>query len=41
MTTVHADPAPAPTIDPRDPEDRLARFFDPGSMQTLAPRDTS
>jgi len=41
MTTVHAAPPLAPTVDPRDPEDRLARFFDPGSMQTLAPRDTS
>ena len=34
------DPAPQ-SVDPRDPEDRLARFFDPGSLQTLAPRDTS
>jgi acetyl-CoA/propionyl-CoA carboxylase carboxyl transferase subunit len=41
MTTVHADPAPAATIDPRDPEDRLGRFFDPGSLQLLAARDTS
>jgi acetyl-CoA/propionyl-CoA carboxylase carboxyl transferase subunit len=41
MTTVHAAPPLAPTVDPRDPEERLARFFDPGSMQTLAPRDTS
>ena len=41
MTTLHAAPVSAPTVDPRDPEDRLARFFDPGSMQTLAPRDTS
>src|SRR4051794_6936129 len=41
MTTVHADPAPAATIDPRDPEDRLARFFDAGSICLLAPRDTS
>ena len=34
MTTVH----PAPTAvnpDPRDPEDRLARFFDPGTMALL------
>lgn len=40
MTTV----SPAATLaepDPRDPEDRLARFFDPGTMQTLAARDTS
>jgi acetyl-CoA/propionyl-CoA carboxylase carboxyl transferase subunit len=27
--------------DPRDPEDRLQRFFDDGSMHLLAPRDTS
>src|SRR4051812_10829424 len=27
--------------DPRDPEDRLLRFFDPGSMQQLAARDAS
>ncbi|WP_100500797.1 acyl-CoA carboxylase subunit beta [Geodermatophilus chilensis] len=39
MTTLQA--APQPTADPRDPEDRLARFFDPGSMQLLAPHDTS
>lgn len=40
MTTLHAAP-PLPTSDPRDPEDRLARFFDPGSMSLLVPRDTS
>jgi len=28
-------------VDPRDPEDRLGRFFDLGSMRLLAPRDTS
>jgi acetyl-CoA/propionyl-CoA carboxylase carboxyl transferase subunit len=28
-------------VDPRDPEDRLLRFFDAGSMQQLASRDTS
>jgi acetyl-CoA/propionyl-CoA carboxylase carboxyl transferase subunit len=39
MTTLHA--APETTTDPRDPEDRLARFFDAGSMSLLAPRDTS
>ena len=40
MTTVQV--APTPTApDPRDPEDRLQRFFDPGSMQQLAARDTS
>jgi acetyl-CoA/propionyl-CoA carboxylase carboxyl transferase subunit len=27
--------------DPRDPEDRMSRFFDPGSMELLASRDTS
>jgi acetyl-CoA/propionyl-CoA carboxylase carboxyl transferase subunit len=40
---VTAAPA-APTLtapDPRDPEDRLQRFLDPGSMQPLAARDTS
>ena len=31
MTTLHAAPPPA-TTDPRDPEDRLARFFDAGSV---------
>ena len=41
MTTVHAAPPPVLTVDPRDPEDRLARVFDPGSMSLLAPRDTS
>nr|WP_222267659.1 carboxyl transferase domain-containing protein [Modestobacter marinus] len=34
-------PPATPTVDPRDPEDRLARFFDPGSLQLLAARDTS
>ena len=40
MTTLHADPT-LPEVDPRDPEDRLLRFFDAGSMQHLAARDTS
>ncbi|MGY1736140.1 acyl-CoA carboxylase subunit beta [Geodermatophilus sp. SYSU D00684] len=40
MTTVHAVPT-LPSPDPRDPEDRLARFFDAGSVALLAPRDTS
>ena len=40
MTTLQAAPA-VTAPDPRDPEDRLARFFDPGSMQLLRPRDTS
>jgi acetyl-CoA/propionyl-CoA carboxylase carboxyl transferase subunit len=40
LTTVHAAP-PVTATDPRDPEDRLARFFDPGSMSLLMPRDTS
>jgi acetyl-CoA/propionyl-CoA carboxylase carboxyl transferase subunit len=40
VTTVQA--APTPTApDPRDPEDRLQRFFDVGSMTLLAGRDTS
>jgi acetyl-CoA/propionyl-CoA carboxylase carboxyl transferase subunit len=39
MTTLHA--VPPTTVDPRDPEDRLSRFFDAGSMSLLAPRDTS
>ncbi|MGY1745489.1 acyl-CoA carboxylase subunit beta [Blastococcus sp. SYSU D00695] len=40
MTTLSA--APTPTVpDPRDPEDRLQRFFDEGSMSLLAARDTS
>jgi acetyl-CoA/propionyl-CoA carboxylase carboxyl transferase subunit len=40
VTTLQA--APTTTApDPRDPEDRLQRFFDPGSMQPLVPRDTS
>jgi acetyl-CoA/propionyl-CoA carboxylase carboxyl transferase subunit len=37
---VTEDPAPQ-GVDPRDPEDRLERFFDPGSMRLLAERDTS
>ncbi|WP_116452325.1 acyl-CoA carboxylase subunit beta [Blastococcus litoris] len=40
MTTVQAAPV-LPSPDPRDPEDRLQRFFDDGSMQLLAARDTS
>ena len=40
MTTLHAQPT-LPATDPRDPEDRLLRFFDAGSMQQLAARDTS
>jgi acetyl-CoA/propionyl-CoA carboxylase carboxyl transferase subunit len=40
VTTVQAAP-PLATIDPRDPEDRLQRFFDAGSMSLLVPRDTS
>jgi acetyl-CoA/propionyl-CoA carboxylase carboxyl transferase subunit len=40
VTTAPVAPTlPAP--DPRDPEDRLRRFFDEGSMRQLAPRDTS
>ena len=40
MTTTQV----APTLtapDPRDPEDRLQRFFDDGSMELLAARDSS
>lgn len=40
MTALHD----APTLtapDPRDPEDRLQRFFDDGSMVLMRPRDTS
>ncbi|GAB3305127.1 acyl-CoA carboxylase subunit beta [Geodermatophilus aquaeductus] len=40
MTTVHAVPT-LPSPDPRDPEDRLQRFFDAGSTTLLVPRDTS
>ena len=40
MTTVQAAPTLTAT-DPRDPEDRLQRFFDAGSMQPLVSRDTS
>jgi acetyl-CoA/propionyl-CoA carboxylase carboxyl transferase subunit len=40
VTAVQTAP-PVTAPDPRDPEGRLQRFFDDGSMQTLAPRDTS
>ena len=40
MTTVEAAP-PLPVSDPRDPEDRLERFFDAGSMRLLGSRDDS
>ncbi|HEV7212741.1 MAG TPA: carboxyl transferase domain-containing protein [Blastococcus sp.] len=40
MTTVQTAPT-LPTPDPRDPEDRLRRFFDAGSMRPLMARDTS
>jgi acetyl-CoA/propionyl-CoA carboxylase carboxyl transferase subunit len=40
VTTVHAAP-PLGALDPRDPEARLQRFFDPGSTRELAARDTS
>ncbi len=40
MTALQAA-APATAPDPRDPEDRLLRFFDPDSVSLLAPRDTS
>jgi acetyl-CoA/propionyl-CoA carboxylase carboxyl transferase subunit len=40
VTTVQAVQT-LPASDPRDPEDRLGRFFDAGSMRQLAARDTS
>jgi acetyl-CoA/propionyl-CoA carboxylase carboxyl transferase subunit len=40
VTTLQAAP-PVTDRDPRDPEDRLERFFDAGSMRLLAARDTS
>jgi acetyl-CoA/propionyl-CoA carboxylase carboxyl transferase subunit len=40
VTTVSAAP-PLTATDPRDPEDRLERFFDDGSMSLLVSRDTS
>jgi acetyl-CoA/propionyl-CoA carboxylase carboxyl transferase subunit len=40
VTTLHASPT-LPVTDPRDPEDRLLRFFDAGSMRQLDARDTS
>jgi len=40
VSTLQAVP-PAIAADPRDPEDRLARFFDAGSMSLLVSRDTS
>jgi acetyl-CoA/propionyl-CoA carboxylase carboxyl transferase subunit len=40
VTTVSAA-APTPAVDPRDPEDRLQRFFDVGSLALLLPRDSS
>jgi acetyl-CoA/propionyl-CoA carboxylase carboxyl transferase subunit len=40
VTTVQAAPILV-SPDPRDPEDRLQRFFDPASMEPLATRDTS
>jgi acetyl-CoA/propionyl-CoA carboxylase carboxyl transferase subunit len=40
VTTLRASPTLS-AVDPRDPEDRLLRFFDAGSMEQLASRDTS
>jgi acetyl-CoA/propionyl-CoA carboxylase carboxyl transferase subunit len=40
VTTVQAAPV-LPSSDPRDPEDRLQRFFDDGSVELLAARDAS
>ena len=33
--------ASEPEIDPRDPELRLAKLFDDGTVDPLAPRDSS
>ncbi|WP_448624125.1 acyl-CoA carboxylase subunit beta [Geodermatophilus sp. URMC 64] len=41
MTTLHAAPPTSTATDPRDPEDRLLRFFDEGSLRLLAGRDGS
>ena len=40
MTTT-TDPGLGVEVDPRDPELRLARFFDPGSVELITPRDDS
>jgi acetyl-CoA/propionyl-CoA carboxylase carboxyl transferase subunit len=40
VTTAHATPT-LPATDPRDPEDRMRRFFDEGSMRLLMARDSS
>jgi len=40
VTTVQTAPT-LPVPDPRDPEDRLRRFFDAGSMRPLMARDSS
>jgi acetyl-CoA/propionyl-CoA carboxylase carboxyl transferase subunit len=40
MTALQAAPV-LPAADTRDPEDRLQRFLDPGSVAPLSPRDTS
>jgi acetyl-CoA/propionyl-CoA carboxylase carboxyl transferase subunit len=41
LTTAQVAPTLSSTPDPRDPEDRLHRFFDDGSVELLAARDTS
>jgi acetyl-CoA/propionyl-CoA carboxylase carboxyl transferase subunit len=41
VTTLHAAPPAVAAPDPRDPENRLLRFFDEGSVRLLVPRDTS
>jgi len=40
LTALQAAPPAVPT-DLRDPEGRLLRFFDPGSVELLVPRDSS
>jgi len=40
VTTAYATP-PLTDVDPRDPEDRLRRFFDEGSLRLLMARDSS
>jgi acetyl-CoA/propionyl-CoA carboxylase carboxyl transferase subunit len=40
VTTAYATP-PLTEVDPRDPEDRLRRFFDEGSLRLLMARDSS
>ena len=41
MTTLHAAPPAVASADPRDPEARLLRLFDEGSMRLLVASDSS